>query len=177
MTWPTQSNAGEHVEAARIAALLNDAAALVASDPAATRMRVEQVSALLAALQPASGCVGDVTRLLAPWQARRVRAFIEEHLEGPIRIEALAKHTRLSVSYFFRAFRGSFGVPPHAYIMQCRTDRAMALLAQGDEPIAQIAIACGFADQAHFSRAFARRAGLPPGAWRRLQRGGISVSA
>ena len=177
MTWPTQSNAGEHVEVARIAALLSDAAALVASDPAATRMRIEQVSALLAALQPASGCAGDVTRLLAPWQARRVRAFIEEHLEGPIRIEALAEHTRLSVSYFFRAFRGSFGVPPHAYIMQCRTDRAMALLAQGDEPIAQIAIACGFADQAHFSRAFARRAGLPPGAWRRLQRGGISVSA
>ncbi|WP_145961022.1 helix-turn-helix domain-containing protein [Sphingosinithalassobacter portus] len=162
----------------RIAVLLKDAATLVAHDPAATLVRLEEISALLVALPAASPCESSIVlRLLAPWQARRVREFIDAHLEETIRIETLAEHTRLSVSYFFRAFRGTFGMPPHAFIVQCRTDRAMAMLAESDEPIAQIAIACGFADQAHFSRAFARRAGLPPGAWRRLQRGGVSISA
>lgn len=163
--------------ASRIAALLHDAAALVARNPEATRTRLAEASTLLGALQSAAPGSDGMVRMLAPWQARRVRAYIEEHLDQPIRIEALAEHTRLSTSYFFRAFRGSFGVAPHAFIMRCRTDRAMAMLRATEDPIAQIATACGFADQAHFSRVFARRAGLPPGAWRRLQRGGLSLAA
>lgn len=160
----------------RIAAMLQDAASLVSRDPDAARLRLDQVVALFALLRN-SPPKDEALHILAPWQARRVEAFIEAHLDRPIRIQALADHTRLSVSYFFRAFRGSFGTAPHAFVMRQRIGRAMRLLAEGDEPIAQIAIACGFADQAHFSRAFARRAGSPPGAWRRLQRGGIALPA
>jgi len=162
--------------ASHIAAMLRDAASLVACDPDAARMRLDKVSALFGLLQSPQQ-EGEMLRVLAPWQAGRVKAFIEANLDEPIRIQALADHTKLSVSYFFRAFRGSFGMAPHAFIMRCRIDRAMRLLADSDEPIAQIAVACGFADQAHFSRAFARRLGSPPGVWRRLQRGGISLAA
>jgi AraC-like DNA-binding protein len=165
-----------HIAASRIAAMLRDAASLVAGDPDGARTRLDTVSAMLGALQSPAPDSSEMVRVLAPWQARRVEAFIRAHLDEPIRIQALAEHTRLSVSYFFRAFRGSFGMAPHAFVMRCRTDRAMQLLVEGDEPIAQIAIACGFADQAHFSRAFARRMGSPPGVWRRLQRGAVSLA-
>jgi AraC family transcriptional regulator len=78
----------------------------------------------------------------------------------------------MSTSYFFRAFKGSFGVPPHAYIIQRRMERAELLLSGTDEPLGQIAIACGLADQAHFTRLFRRAAGVPPGVGRRQLRGG-----
>lgn len=167
----------QEVGSARIAELLIAAATLVVHDQAAARLRLCDILTLLSAEEPEALRSGDIIRFLAPWQASRVRKFIDENLDGPIRIEALAEHTRLSISYFFRAFRGTFGVSPHAFVMQCRTDRAMVLLTDSNEPIAHIAIACGFSDQAHFSRVFARRAGMPPGAWRRLQRGAVSISA
>ena len=157
----------------KIKSLLYDAAALVAHDPGATRIRLDAVCVLLEALQSTAQQEGNVCCLLAPWQMRRIKTFIDVHLNEQIRIDALAEQTRLSASYFYRAFRVTFGVPPHAYILRCRTDRAMELLSAGEEPIAQIAAACGFADQAHFSRVFSKRAGLPPSAWRRLKRGGL----
>lgn len=177
MTLPMRPDLPESSPNFHIAALLHEAATLVLHDRQATQVRLDAASALLAAPLAPPLCDGAVKRLLAPWQARRIRAYIEEHLDGTIRIEALASHARLSVSYFCRAFRGTFGAPPHAFIMQCRIDRALGLLIDSDEPVAQIAIACGFSDQAHFSRVFSQKAGMPPSAWRRYQRGGISFSA
>lgn len=164
-----------NIRASRIEALLHDAANLVARDPDATRTRLDEISVLLGALQASIQKRDNGCSLLATWQMRRIRTFIDEHLNEPIRIEALAEQTRLSTSYFNRAFRDTFGVSPHTFVSRCRTDRAMELLTGGDQPIAQIAVACGFADQAHFSRVFSRRAGLPPGAWRRLKRGSMDV--
>jgi AraC-like DNA-binding protein len=164
------------VRASRIQALLHDAATLVTRDPEATGMKLNEVSVLLQALQGSIPKREKVCCLLAPWQTSRIRAFIDEHLNEQIRSEALAEQAGLSTSYFNRAFRDTFCMSPHAFILSCRTDRAMKLLIGGDEPIAQIAVACGFADQAHFSRVFSRRAGLPPGAWRRLKRGTMDVT-
>jgi AraC-like DNA-binding protein len=107
---------------------------------------------------------------LAAWQARRVVDHVLARLEAPIRIEELATVTRLSKSHFSRAFKLSFRVSPHAYIMTLRLSRARTLLSESDEQISQIAMACGFADQAHFSRVFHRKEGCPPGLWRREHR-------
>lgn len=107
---------------------------------------------------------------LAAWQARRVVDHVLAHLEAPIRIEELATVTRLSKSHFSRAFKLSFRVSPHAYIVALRLSRARTLLSGSNEQISQIAMACGFADQSHFSRVFQRRAGCPPGLWRREHR-------
>jgi AraC family transcriptional regulator len=107
---------------------------------------------------------------LAAWQARRVVDHVLVHLEAPIRVEELATVTRLSKSHFSRAFKLSFRMSPHAYIVALRLSRARALLSGSNEQISQIAIACGFADQSHFSRVFQRRAGCPPGLWRREHR-------
>jgi AraC-like DNA-binding protein len=108
---------------------------------------------------------------LAPWQARKVVDHVLANLEAPIRVEDLASVTRLSTSHFSRAFKLSFQLSPHAYIMALRLARARAMMLGGDEQMSQIAAACGFADQAHFCRAFRRKVGCAPGHWRRERRG------
>ena len=113
---------------------------------------------------------------LAPWQARRVVDHVLAHLDMPIRVEDLASVTRLSASHFSRAFKLSFRMSPHAYVIALRLARARALMLEGDEQMSQIAAACGFADQAHFSRAFRRKVGCAPGLWRRERRGHLSIA-
>ena len=54
---------------------------------------------------------------------------------------------------------------PHRWLLKARVDASMKLLARGELPIAEIAIACGFADQSHFTRVFARITGVTPKVW------------
>lgn len=144
----------------------------VSSDPHATRRQLEHLIRLFGehsnADQGGDGDQGRASHALAPWQAKRIANFIDENLDRSIPIQDLADLVRLSVSYFFRAFRGSFGAAPHGYIVQRRIELAQRCLREGSQPISQVALDCGFADQAHFSRAFAKHAGVPPGVWRRM---------
>lgn len=109
-------------------------------------------------------------RGLASWQAQKVIDHVRTNLDAPIRVEEMACVTRLSTSYFFRAFRLSFSMPPHAYVRAVRLARARELLLDSDEQVSWIAMACGFADQAHFSRVFRREMGCTPRRWRRERR-------
>jgi AraC family transcriptional regulator len=107
-----------------------------------------------------------VTGGLASWQVMRVRALVRERLCEPLTIADMAGAARLSSSHFARAFVQSFGCPPHRYIQYERLDRAKALLRETGDPLAYIALACGFADQAHFSRVFRQLEGKTPSVWR-----------
>ena len=104
---------------------------------------------------------------LAPWQERKVENYIESALEGTLRVANLAELVSLSSSYFSRAFKGSFGAPPHAYIIKRRIARARALMLTTSESLSYIAVVCGFVDQAHLCRCFRQVLGTTPGAWRR----------
>lgn len=104
---------------------------------------------------------------LAPWQVRKVVAHVEDHLDDAVGVPELAVIARLSVSQFSRAFKHSFGLSPHAYVMGRRINRAQALMLRAREPLSQIAIAVGLADQAHLSKLFRRLTGETPNAWRR----------
>jgi len=105
---------------------------------------------------------------LAPWQKRKLQLFIESGLEGPLPIEELANLVSLSSSYFCRAFKESFGEPPHAYVIKMRIERAKALMLNTSESLSQIAVACGLVDQAHLCRCFRHVMGMTPGVWRRI---------
>ena len=82
----------------------------------------------------------------------------------------VAEACKLSVSHFSRAFKVSTGVPPHQWLLTARIERARNLLADSATPLVEVADMCGFADQSHFSRIFARTMGTSPGAWRREHR-------
>jgi AraC family transcriptional regulator len=106
---------------------------------------------------------------LAPWQIRKVSAYIEAHLDSTIGAAHLAGLVKLSVFHFCRAFRASFGEPPHTYVMQRRVERAQGMMLRTSSSLAQIAIECGLADQAHLNKSFRRFVGESPGAWRRAR--------
>ncbi len=105
---------------------------------------------------------------LAPCQERRAKELLSANLDGEVPLNKLAAECGLSVHHFARAFRISTGVPPHRWLLQHRVERAKDLLRNSTMPLADVAVACGFADQSHFTRVFAARVGVSPGAWRRM---------
>jgi len=104
---------------------------------------------------------------LMKWQVRRVLRFIEEHMDEPIRVATLSELAGLSGTYFSCSFKRTFGEPPHAYLTRLRVKHACSLMLFGELTLSEVAQACGFADQAHFSRRFRERTGRSPAAWRR----------
>jgi len=108
---------------------------------------------------------------LAPWQIRKVTSHVERHLDRPIRNEELAALVRLNSSHFGRAFRNSFGEPPHEYVIRRRVEHAQGLMLSTDASLSEIALNCGLADQSHLTRLFRRFAGESPRAWRRARIG------
>lgn len=113
---------------------------------------------------------------LAPWQERKARTYIETHLDEAISADDLAKLVSLSPSHFCRVFKKTFGRPPHAYIIAARIERARQLMLTTSDSLAEIALACGLADQSHFCRYFRRTTGVSPGAWRRRYAADIPAS-
>jgi AraC family transcriptional regulator len=94
---------------------------------------------------------------------RLVQQYIEDSLGQPIKLRALAALAGISIRHFERAFRQSTGVPPHAYVMERRLQRARDLLInQPEMPIEEITLRVGFSSSSHFSSAFRRRIGFTP---------------
>jgi len=108
---------------------------------------------------------------LAPWQLGRACELMTARMEQGTTIAELAEVCELSASHFARAFRGTTGLPPHQWLMNARMERAKALLEIDFLPLREIALACGFSDQSHFTRAFTVQEGTSPARWRRLRLG------
>lgn len=107
---------------------------------------------------------------LAPWQLRRTLQLFETGLAQRIDVGDAAEVCGLSVSHFSRAFRQAMGMPPHQWLVRRRVEMADRMLGEGNLPISEIALACGFADQSHLTRAFSRLIGTTPGSRRRSLR-------
>ena len=157
-----------------VARLLEQALTAVETDLATTRACVARVAAMLERVDTPSQAAPVMPRRrvgagLAPWQARRVAAHVDENLGFAITIDHLSTLAGLSSSYFCRAFKDTFGEPPHAFIMRKRVERAQQLMLQTREPLSQIALACGLSDQAHLCNLFRRLVGHSPSHWRRSQ--------
>jgi AraC family transcriptional regulator len=111
---------------------------------------------------------GEVARGgLAAWQQKRVARFIEEHLAEPIVLATLADLVRLSPFHFARAFKQSFGIPPHRYHTTRRIDRGKTLLAGTSASVTEIALQVGFSETSSFTAAFRKLTGSSPTEYRR----------
>src|SRR5271168_2858393 len=111
----------------------------------------------------------DKGRLLA-WQARKVRAYIDSHISGPVLVADLCALLQRSEAHFSRSFKRTFGESPHAFIVRRRVELAAQYMLTTDAPLSDIALRCGFTDQAHLCKHFRQSAGQTPAAWRRTHR-------
>lgn len=136
----------------------NAAKAIIARARSLLRVEIDRETP---ARRPAGG-----SPLLA-WQARRVREYIDAHLGERILISDLSAVARRSEAHFARSFKQAFGKTPHSYLVSRRIEFASHLMRVGNDSLSEIALACGFADQAHLSRQFRHCVGESPAAWRR----------
>ena len=98
----------------------------------------------------------------APRSVRRAITLMEKHLETPLPISDICDRTGISHRQLDRLFHSYVGKTPSLYYRDIRLDRARGLVTQTEMPLAQVALASGFASQVHFSRAYRQRFGLPP---------------
>jgi AraC family transcriptional regulator len=135
-------------------------------------------SALLAATtllrQLATPDQGQASRVrqvgLLAWEIRRVREYIDANLASRITVAQLSAQVHRSAGHFSRAFRQAVGESPHAYIVNCRVQAAAIFMMKSEATLSEIAIDCGFTDQAHLSKHFRNLLGETPAAWRRARR-------
>jgi AraC-like DNA-binding protein len=101
-----------------------------------------------------------------------VLAHIEGNLSRPLPVAALARIAGLGPDRLARLFRAHQGVPLAVYVRQRRITAAAERLRGSDEPIADLAAACGFANRFHFTRVFTALMGVSPAAYRQQGRMG-----
>src|ERR1700730_2794 len=155
----------------RVVNLLMSASRELEHSQEAAKTSIHRAASLLQAQMRYDGTERqDPSQALLAWQMRLVERYIEEHLDQQILVANLSELIHLSEAHFSRAFRLAYGVPPHAYIVRRRLELAAQLMLAGREPLSEIALRCGFHDQAHLSKQFRQLTGETPAAWRRLRR-------
>jgi AraC family transcriptional regulator len=107
---------------------------------------------------------------LAAWQERRIAAYIEEHLLEDIPLIELAQIAGLSPFHFSRAFKETFGVPPHRYHLLARIEHAKSLLAEPGISVTEAGMKAGFRETSSFSAAFRKITNQSPSQYRRALR-------
>ncbi len=128
--------------------------------------RVEIMSGLAQALAAADP---SAARPHAPPPSRRAVDLARARLDdgGVVTTAELEAITGLSRYALARHFRACLGTSPHRYLTMRRLDRARGLIRNG-LPLADAALACGFADQSHMTRQFKRAYGVSPGRFAKL---------
>jgi AraC family transcriptional regulator len=104
---------------------------------------------------------------LAGWQKKKVSDYIEDHLDEEIPLQQLADIAQLSRYHFARAFKQSFGAPPHRYHMSRRMERAKSLLQVRARSVTEVGMMLGFAETSSFTTSFRRSVGVTPSDYRR----------
>ena len=104
---------------------------------------------------------------LSTAERRRILDYIEQHIAESLSLEELATTLQMSATHFSRRFKATFGVTPHAFVVERRIDLACKKLKLDRQlSLAEVACSLGFSSQSHFTEVFRRRIGTTPGIWR-----------
>lgn len=106
---------------------------------------------------------------LARNRFRQILTYIDQHLEQPLTLEALARVAGISPYHFARQFKQAVGLPPRQYIIRQRIEKTKQLLRQSQLSIMDVALQCGFNNQSHLSLHFNKFLGMTPRAYRQVQ--------
>jgi AraC family transcriptional regulator len=146
----------------------------LAVETAVSRMYVETASLMLAARLLQMHCDGgactpteSLAHALDHIRLGRVLDYIAANIGNDLTLVNLAEIAGYSPFHFARKFTLAMGVPPYRYISRMRLEKAMAELAAGKLPLAEIALGAHFSSQASFTRAFHRALGMTPKEYRR----------
>ena len=140
----------------------------------ASPIRLEREGLLLDALvalvrRHAADALEAVSPAREPVAVRMARDLVHDRSADDLSLADLAGAAGLSRYHFSRVFRAAVGLPPHAYLVGVRVERARVLLEAG-RPIAEVAGDVGFADQAHLTRRFKAVHGVTPAVFQRAVR-------
>ncbi len=102
---------------------------------------------------------------LHPTHLRNVLELIHTELGGDLSLQRIASSCGYSPFQFARLFKATTGLAPHAFVLRLRLERARERLRSGSASVAEVALAMGFFDQAHFTSVFRRAFGVTPGAF------------
>lgn len=95
-----------------------------------------------------------------------VKSYLEQRADLNITLEELSAKFRCNPYHLLRTFKKMVGLPPHAYMLNARIERAKRLLLDGVPP-ATVAAETGFADQSHFHKTFRRILAATPGQYQK----------
>lgn len=98
---------------------------------------------------------------------QQAMAWMQQRLAQPLQVADIAQAVGLSASHLHAEFRRQLGTSPARYLAELRLDAAVAQLRGSSDPIAQIALRCGYSEQSALNRALRERLGLTPSALRR----------
>src|SRR5262249_20732638 len=104
---------------------------------------------------------------LPEWQQKKLMQYIDERLAEDISLSSLAQLIHLSPYHFSRAFKQSFGMPPHRYLTGRRIERAKSLLIERKLSVTEIGLDVGFSETSSFTSVFGKLTGETPPAYRR----------
>ena len=99
-----------------------------------------------------------------------MRDYIDSHITGPVLVADLCALLQRSEAHFSRSFKRTFGESPHAFLVRRRVEFAAQYMLTTDATLSDIALRCGFTDQAHLCKHFRQAVGQTPAAWRRAHR-------
>ncbi len=97
---------------------------------------------------------------------RRVLAFIRARLDQTVTVDELAREAGMSASHLTRVFNETLGSTPMQFVLAYRVEQARKMPEDPARPLGEIAMECGFSDQAHFSLSFKQLTGQTPRAFR-----------
>jgi enoyl-CoA hydratase/carnithine racemase/AraC-like DNA-binding protein len=150
---------------------------LVESEASGDRIYFEALGSLLVCelirtIRGAPSIQPQVRGGLAAWQQRALTTYIDQHISERIPLTTLAQLVDLSLYHFCRAFKQTFGMPPHRYQTKCRVEQAKLLLVKPAVSVTEVGLTVGFGSPTEFARVFRKSTGLTPSAfhrpWRRF---------
>lgn len=135
------------------------------ADPVLGEAMIVQAVAWL--IHISGGRLASVRATLGPRRLAQAIDYLIAHMSDQISLEDLAAAAGASPFHFLRDFKKTFGETPFQYLSRRRAEHAESLLRETSLPLTEIALACGYASQSHFTTAFRKFSGHAPAAFRR----------
>jgi AraC-like DNA-binding protein len=134
-------------------------------DPQAEHLRKHSAAVILMTAAQQAFNPGTTLTHKKPPSLARAAEYIRQNCTRSLKLQEICSEVDLSASHLIRSFKDVYGLTPHAYQINCRIEFCRSRLRRG-WPIADVALAAGFSDQAHLQRIFKRVVAATPGQYR-----------